>query len=155
MEIPIIGTANNFDESDTPRSKPNMIKPSSNFQITNINDDHPFIKISNNNSNIGPEVSNNEGINNLSVIDGKIYQSNWNQLVGTELLFDDYGELIEKVTEHLTCNESVKVTPKDSQENNEDDEDEDMEGKESKQENTNFLKKAIKYAQKKKLESAS
>ncbi|ODV79063.1 transcription factor TFIIIC, tau55 subunit [Suhomyces tanzawaensis NRRL Y-17324] len=160
IDIPMIGKTQDFEESnslETPRSKNNIIKPSAHFQLTELDNDNPLIKLSNN-SNIGGSNElggNNDSLNNLSVIDGKIYQTDWKKLVGTDLIFDDYGALIGQVNEHLLCNEHVKIVPRESnkvKEEAEDDEDlleRDDESKTQHETQTQFLKKAIKTAKKK------
>ncbi|KAI5952158.1 TFC7 [Candida theae] len=54
---------------------------------------------------------NNSIIDASTLIDGRIFETNWHKLTGSELIFDDYGELIGRVKEHLTCNDKVKFTP--------------------------------------------
>lgn len=51
-----------------------------------------------------------------ALIDGKIFQTDWNQLQGTELIFDENGQFIGKVKEHLTCNNNTKFTLKKAEE---------------------------------------
>ena len=51
VDIPMIGKAQNFEDSnnlETPTSKVNIIKPAAQFQITELNNDNPLIKLSNN-----------------------------------------------------------------------------------------------------------
>ncbi|KAK7679720.1 hypothetical protein QCA50_017219 [Cerrena zonata] len=48
----------------------------------------------------------------LSIVDNQIYQTNWARLVGTDLIFDEYGELIGKVNEHLVGDPNVKINAK-------------------------------------------
>jgi len=147
----------NYDESssNTPRSKTNIIKPSAQFQISELGGETPLIKLSNNStSSGGHEASGNESLNNINIVDGKIYETSWKTLVGTDLIFDDYGELIGKVNEHLTCNENVKIEPKESGKVKEEDgTDEEMaesdEQTKGQDFQSNFLKKAIKIAKKK------
>jgi len=93
-----------------------------------------LIKLSNSST-----VTTQNDINNINVIDGKIYQTSWKKLVGTDLIFDEYGELIGKVNEHLTVDENVKFEAK------EDDDEEDNEDSKGDSQTT-FLKKALKVA---------
>lgn len=88
-------------------SKDYMISPGSQFQITNLDHANPLVKLS----------SNDEGggLTNLSLIDGNILQTKWAKLIGTDLIFDDYGEHIGTVREHLVCQLS-KVQPKEKEE---------------------------------------
>lgn len=138
---------------DTPRSKTNVIKPSAQFQISELGGATPFIKISNNNmTSGGHELSDNESLNNINIVDGKIYETRWKSLVGTDLIFDDYGELVGKVKQHLSCSENIKIEPKESKVKEEDlDEDMADSDEQSKVQDfqSAFLKKAIKIAKKK------
>lgn len=83
-----------------------LINPGSQFRITNLDDDHPMLQLSNN-GGIGSEGES--AISNASLIDGKIFSTNWAKLVGTDLVFDDTGELIGKVKEHLICDANITV----------------------------------------------
>lgn len=134
--------SNNFESTI---SKINLIRPSSQFQITDINNESPLVKISNRNLTLTAESNTNDIVNNLGVIDGKIFETNWKRLVGTDLIFDDYGEFIGKVQEHLTCNESTKILPKENEKASAVEELEPS-TRDIKEEKTTFLKKAINYA---------
>lgn len=123
----------------TSTSKQNYIKSSSHFQITDLDNTNPLMKLSN---------SNESADDNLSVIDGNIYQTKWSNLVGTDLIFDDYGELIGCVREHLSCDENVKISSKNEKDKKEDNSDDEDDVKE-KEEKTSFLLKAMKTAKKK------
>lgn len=154
----MIGKNQNFDEPNyagTPTSRINLIKSLAHFQITDLNHDNPMLKLSNNSVTAGNSSETGESINNMNVIDGKIYETQWKTLVGTDLIYDDYGELIGKVNEHLTCNELVRLQPKETEKDEEDDEEtpEIAEGDDENNEQSNFLKKAIKIAKKKKQET--
>lgn len=157
----MIGKAQNFEDSnnlETPTSKVNIIKPAAQFQITELNNDNPLIKLSNNSTAPGVQDTNNgnDAINSINVIDGKIYETSWKKLVGTDLIFDDYGELIGKVTEHLTVNENVKIVLKDSSKTKEDSDEEeevDANGDLKTAGQSAFLKHAIKLAKKKEAHS--
>ena len=122
----------------TPRFKNNILKPSARLQMTSLSDESPLIKISNNTSNAAntsntstardhsattttaasPEgrkhksskKHTNSIIDASALINGRIFETNWHELTGSELIFDDYGELIGQVKEHLTCNDKVKFT---------------------------------------------
>lgn len=83
-----------------------LINPGSQFQITNLDNDHPMLQLSNN-GGIGSEAES--AISNASLIDGKIFSTNWAKLVGTDLVFDDYGELVGKVKEHLICDANITI----------------------------------------------
>lgn len=83
-----------------------LINPGSEFQITNLDDPHPLMQLSN---NMGIGADADSAISNASLIDGKIFSMNWAKLVGTDLVFDDYGELIGKVKDHLICDTSIDI----------------------------------------------
>lgn len=156
VDVPMIGNPN-FSQLDTGKTtnaqstntgeeinatttRPNYIKSSSKFQITEIEDPHPLIKISN--SSIDGD---NEDLKNMCVIDGNIYQTDWQKLVGSDLIFDDEGNLVSVVREHLKVNENVKFVPtaENVKEQNISDEENDSKIKE---ELTSFLKAAIRAA---------
>lgn len=148
--------------STTPRSKINVIKPSAQLQFTDINHPNPLIKISNNiispseagAGGPGSTNGNTEVVNTSAIIDGKIFEMGWKSLVGTDLVFDDYGELIGTVKEHLVHNDRVKIVPNDSGIKDEDLEEEEEEYddemvSEEKDTQSQFLKRAIKLAKRK------
>lgn len=116
------------------------MKPSARLQMTSLGDESPLIKISNNTSTStsntrdnqptstskATEVSGNHKggssrtnpiIDASALINGRIFETNWHELTGSELIFDDYGELIGQVKEHLTCNDKVKFIAKKLQNN--------------------------------------
>lgn len=136
VDIPNIGK--NFEDATEAGAKVHYIRPASQFQMTNLIHENPLIKLTNNSS------ANNDqnDVNSINVIDGKIYQTSWKSLVGTDLIFDEYGELIGKVNEHLVVNENIKLEGEDAEEEEEDDEVEEV----RKDYKTPFLKKAIKLA---------
>lgn len=72
--------------------------------------------------------------------------------MGTELIFDDYGELIGSVREHLKCDENIKVTSKNEKDKKDTDMADDDSDVKVKDEQTSFLLKAIKSAKKKEAE---
>lgn len=116
-----------------------LINPNAKFQITRLDEDHPLFKVSNNaNSAADPESLS---FSNLSAIDGHIHQTNWSKLLGTELIFDENGDLVGTVREHLLADLSVKVKPKPQQSSG-DDITETAPGAES-DSRTAFLKKAL------------
>lgn len=83
----------------------NGIKPLLEFQITAVGEELPLIKLSNNG-----DISNL-----LSTVGdgGNIYAGQWNKLVGTDLVFDDYGEVVGVVREHIKCDENFVLKPKE------------------------------------------
>lgn len=121
-------------------ARQHYIPTSSHLQITDLNDSHPLLKLTNDKVNVEGE--------SISLIDGKVYQTDWLKLVGTEMVFDEYGQLIGCVREHLRCNENVKITAK------KDDSTESMEVPDNdatssaKDERTAFFKKAVNAAKK-------
>ncbi|RLV91193.1 Transcription factor tau 55 kDa subunit [Spathaspora sp. JA1] len=99
-------------EAASTRTKVNMIKPHAKFQFTDLSYPNPLVKLSQNTIPTVDGVGSEELLNSMNLIDGKIFESSWKSLVGTDLIFDDYGELIGSVKEHLVCNENVKLVPK-------------------------------------------
>lgn len=110
-----------------------VINPNAKFQITKLDHETPLFSISDNASmNADPESAT---FSNLSAIDGQIYQTSWSKIIGTELIFDDYGNLIGTVRERLVADTSVSVKQKEAKEHP-------GEGGQ-----TSFFKKAIKLAE--------
>lgn len=139
IDIPNIGK--NFEEISSVRSHSHYIRPSSQFQMTDLIHPNPLIKLTNNNiaaHNQDGDINSNDG-SSINVIDGKIYQTEWKKLVGTDLIFDEYGELIGKVNEHLVVNENVLFEGEDM----EDEEEPEVSAHNLK---SAFLNKAIKLA---------
>lgn len=119
-----------------------LINGNAKFQITSLDEDTPLFKISDNATVAAdPETAN---FSNLSAIDGQIFQTKWRKLLGTELVFDDHGELVGTVREHLEYDPSVRIKPAPSN-----DEHASVEGEETldtTDTRTAFLKKAIALA---------
>ncbi|KAI3406456.2 TFC7 [Candida oxycetoniae] len=147
-------SSSNKTKKERPRYKNNIVKSSAQLQFTNLSQETPLIKISNNSiysmdpksTNVGSSshnAPNNHIVDASDVIDGRIYETRWQEYVGSELIFDDYGELVGKVKEHLTCKENVKFVPTKSQ-----DKDKENAGGDHGRANgeSSFLKKAIKLA---------
>lgn len=87
-------------------SKQLIINPGAKLQITELDNDTPLFKISDNaNATADP---NSRLFSNLSAIDGQIYKTKWTRLLGTEVIVDDYGELVGTVSEHLVSDSIVK-----------------------------------------------
>lgn len=83
-----------------------IINPGAKLQITELDNDTPLYKISDNaNATADP---NSRLFSNLSAIDGQIYKTKWTRLLGTEVIVDDYGELVGTVREHLLSESVVK-----------------------------------------------
>lgn len=83
------------------------MNPGAKLQITEIDHETPLFKLSDNaNATADP---NNNSFSNLSAIDGQIYKTNWQRLIGTELIIDDYGDPVGTVREHLIAREAVKT----------------------------------------------
>ncbi|OVF04681.1 putative transcription factor TFIIIC subunit [Clavispora lusitaniae] len=146
VDVPIVAPTY-YDESVQENHENNniaeqlLINPNAKFQITRLDEANPLFKISDNaNAAADPESI---AFSNLSAIDGQIYQTNWSKLLGTELIFDENGELVGTVREHLVADPSVKIKPKSKDLN---DEDMDSESNEESDSKTAFLKKAIAIA---------
>lgn len=157
--------------NNTPRSKINVIKPSAQFQFTDISRANPLIKLSNNatistegtttgGGATGASRNNGDVVNTSTIIDGKIFEMGWRSLVGTDLVFDDYGELVGRVKEHLVHEENVKIVARDGHGESVEGEEENGEGgaedagkgdgeAEEKDTQSMFLKKALKLAKRK------
>lgn len=87
-----------------------LINPNAKFQVTRLDEENPLFKVSNNaNAGADPESLT---FSNLSAIDGQIHQTNWTRLLGTELIFDENGEFVGTVREHLVTDSNVKIKPK-------------------------------------------
>ncbi|KAI5949540.1 TFC7 [Candida jiufengensis] len=144
----------------------NILKPSAKLQISDITAEHPLIKISNNKSINEPDLisktnkignSSNNNHHNLidysALLNEKIMETKWNKLIGSELLFDEYGELIGQVKEHLTCvNKVIFEKRKEVVKNNDNmdidlSNDEDEDGSKSKFKGSTFWKQSIRNAQ--------
>lgn len=145
MDIPIVAPsyyddlAREREDETTGLSEQLLINPGAKFQITKLDHATPLFKLSDNsNAAADPESIS---FSNLSAIDGQIYQTSWSKLLGTELIFDDYGELVGTVREHLVSDPLVKVKPRPKDEKDDlMDLEEDTEEADTR---TAFLKKAI------------
>lgn len=87
------------------QKRSNVIKPTSEFQVAGLDHKHPLIKLSNN-----ADINNSSS----SSVDGKIYQGKWQSLVGTDMVFNDSGELIGVVREHIHCDDNNVLIAKES-----------------------------------------
>lgn len=152
MDVPIVAPTY-YDELAQENREANgiseqlLINPNAKFQITRLDETNPLFKISDNaNAAADPESI---AFSNLSAIDGQIYQTNWSRLLGTELIFDENGELVGTVREHLVADASVKIKRKSQDAVNEDGMELDSNDEES-DTKTAFLKKAIANAKAKK-----
>lgn len=115
-----------------------LINPNAKLQLTELDHTTPLFKISENaNAAADPE---SVLFSNLSAIDGQIYQTSWSKLLGTELIFDDYGELVGTVREHLVSDPSTKVRSKVDEQKGEEADDAVSQGVDTR---TAFLKRAI------------
>lgn len=118
-----------------------IINPGAKFQITELDHDTPLYKFSDN-----APVSNDPNshmISNLRAIDGQIYKTSWARLLGTELIVDDYGELIGTVREHLLTNSASRIIPESADDEIDFSILEDLDAK------TTFFKRALAAAKKK------
>lgn len=87
-----------------------LINPGAKLQVTELNHASPLFKISDNaNAGADPESVH---FTNLSAVDGQIFRSSWTRLQGTELVFNDDGEVVATLDEHLVADNNVKVKPK-------------------------------------------
>lgn len=154
MDIPIVAPSYYDEVRDGPKdnetasfSEQLLINPNAKFQITRLDEDHPLFKVSNNaNASADPESLS---FSNLSAIDGQIHQTNWSKLLGTELIFDENGELVGTVREHLVSDPTVKVKAKAQKAANDDAMDTDSDSPEA-DTKTAFFKKALSTAKAKK-----
>lgn len=141
----------------------NILNPFTQLQISDLNNEKPLIKISNIQSLNDEDNSENyyDSVNNINLFVGNIIETDWKKLVGTNILFDNSGEIIAKVTEHLVYNDNVKFISKKDNSNtfkednssniNFDFEEETQRSKQKKNDDrSNFLKKVTNYAMKKK-----
>ncbi|CAI5760422.1 unnamed protein product [Candida verbasci] len=127
---------NKYDDDDhngknQPKIKRNVIKPSANFQFTDLKESHPLIKLSNNRDTQQDVIEEKLSTKRKSkivqpsdIIDGRIYETSWNKIVGTELIFDEYGELIGKVEEHIVADPTITFKNKSANDINVDNNDE-------------------------------
>lgn len=152
MDVPIVAPTY-YDElvqesrEASGMSEQLLINPSAKFQITRLDEANPLFKISDNaNAAADPESI---AFSNLSAIDGQIYQTNWSRLLGTELIFDENGELVGTVREHLVADPSVKIKQKPQGTTSEDGMELDS-NEEEIDTKTAFLRKAIANAKAKK-----
>ncbi|CAK9442188.1 uncharacterized protein LODBEIA_P59310 [Lodderomyces beijingensis] len=145
-------TSSTKTKSQTPRAKNNIIKSSAQLQFTDLSGASPLVKISNN-SAVGSatETSTNGTLNHVmdasELINNRIFETKWHELVGSELIFDDYGELIGQVKEHLTCNPKSKfVSLKPPEPKVKEEKDAEEEGTNRRRKQSAFLKRAIRIA---------
>ena len=137
IDIPALGnTKTQAEDSKDASRMDNVIGPAAQFQISELAVETPLIKL----------TSNETHVNRLAAIDGKILQTKWRQLVGTDLIFDDHGELVGQVKEHLQVNDSVKLVRQDNDEVVDND---DEKLPKSHDNATSFLKRAMRAAKSK------
>lgn len=119
-----------------------LINANAKFQITSLDEATPLFKISENATVAAdPETAN---FSNLSAIDGQIFQTKWRKLLGTEMVFDDHGDLVGTVREHLEYDPSIRIKPAPGDDEQASAEaEEELDATDSK---TAFLKKAIALA---------
>lgn len=122
-----------------------LINPNAKLQLTELDHETPLFKISDN-ANVAADPESML-FSNLSAIDGQIYKTSWTRLLGTELVFDEYGDLVGTVREHLVTDPSVKVKPKLE---NAVDADKDTTPLDASDTKTSFFKKAVAAAKLKK-----
>lgn len=104
-----------------------LINPNARFQITRLDEETPLFKVSNN-ANVAADPES-LSFSNLSAIDGQIHQTKWSRLLGTDLIFDENGQYVGPVREHLVTERGVSVkqrsdkTEKDTDSDEKNDED--------------------------------
>lgn len=115
IDIPIVSSTYYDETRDTPKNgeallgEQLIINPGAKLQLTELDHESPLFKISDNaNATADP---NSRIFSNLSAIDGQIYKTSWARLLGTELIVDDYGEVVGTVREHLVTEGTVKSLP--------------------------------------------
>lgn len=131
VDIPALGSNKPQPED----SNENVIGPAAQFQISELADEKPLLRL----------MANEPPVGRMAAVDGKILQTQWQRLVGTDLIFDDTGELVGQVRDHLQVNDRIKVVRQDKEEADDDD-DKANKGQDNA---TSFLKRAMKAAGKK------
>lgn len=147
--VPTRGKPTVFDNlTDTPRTRHAVIKPAAQWQVAGLTDPYPLAKLSNNSGghSIGSD-SQGQSLNVLA-IDGKVYATQWKPLVGTELIFDDYGDHIATVREHLTCLDNLKVTANENKTSTAESSKQDSDNEVADETLNAFMRKALKFARK-------
>lgn len=86
-----------------------MIRPSSTLQISNIIDDAPLMRLMNKDFEDTVEVSN------MSFANEQVNQLKWSKLIGNDLVFDEHGNLVANVKEHLSWDHNTKFSEIKSQ----------------------------------------
>lgn len=113
VDVPVVAPSF-YDElardEDDALTEQMLINPNAKLQVTELDHATPLFKISDNASAAADPES--VAFSNLSAVDGQIYRTAWSRLLGTELIFDDYGELVGTVREHLVADSLVKVKSK-------------------------------------------
>lgn len=140
---------------DQPQTRPASIKPTTHFQISDLSARLPLAKLSNNNGvHVVGSESNAKSLN-MNPLDGKVFATTWRPLVGTELLFDDYGDHVGTITEHLAYAEHIKVNQKEEPKPPKAETDKDAEEEPSKETQNQFMRKALKYARQRQAHAGS
>lgn len=112
VEVPNFGRRFHEEaDDDQGLGKSHLIKPLSYFQITELNHATPLFKILNNYTRpLGKSLDLSKGVDvALKIIDGKIYSTEWTELVGTDMIFDDEGELLAISRDHLQVDEQISL----------------------------------------------
>lgn len=109
VDVPVVAPHYYDDARDESPDHPALINPNAKFQITSLEDPNPLFRISDNTS---PADRERALFNNLAAIDNHIFSTRWAKLVGTEMVFDDYGEHVASVKEHLVADPLVRVREK-------------------------------------------
>ncbi|KAL6450440.1 TFC7 Transcription factor tau 55 kDa subunit [Candida maltosa Xu316] len=148
--------SSNSDQA--PKIRNHIIKPSAQLQFSDLTDEHPLVKISNNVTLAEPSAakgtkSRQVQIDGSKLIDRRIFETSWKRLQGTELVFDENGKFIGKLKEHLVCDNDTKFAVKKRNNNGAAAEDGIAEPDQQGSQASQFLRKAIHAAKQKAAES--
>lgn len=65
---------------------------------------------------INKDFEDNMVVNNLSFANEQVLQLKWSKLIGNDLIFDEHGDLVANVKEHLSWDHTKKFTEIKTQE---------------------------------------
>lgn len=134
-----------FDESSRDRDDLHhrLVNANAKLHLSRLDEDHPLFKLSDNTTQ--PLDAESASFSNANAIDNQIFLANWARLLGCDLVFDDYGELMACVQDHLIADPLVKVRARPQTQANDD---MDIDGPDPDMK-TAFLKRAIATAKSK------
>lgn len=148
VEVPNFGRRFHEESSsdDQGLGKSHLIKPLSYFQITELNHATPLFKILNNYTRPVRQPSDRpKGADvALKILDGRIFSTEWTELVGTDMIFDDEGELLAISRDHLQVDEQISLEVAKERPETENDE-RPTRGVLEEQPRSLFLRKAIRH----------